>query len=157
VANTLIALGILLGLAVGAILVYRARTKQERRRRKAIADATGRHEPLNADEQKLADAWREDVEKVRTGELPRITDEPRRPRVQEIARRYRRPAKHSARKVPRTKTRTDDALSGPLPAQLERPVMVPARPPSWQLESFTTGWTKREINHILDRHKAGTS
>jgi hypothetical protein len=147
VADLLITLGILTLLGVGVIVVYRARTKQERRRKKAIADATGRHAPLlNAEEQKLADEWRADVEKVRTGELPRITDEPKRPKVLEVARRYRRPAKHSARRVPRTRARTDDALTGPLPAQLERPVMVPSTPPAWRLESFTTDvWKAAQV------------
>jgi hypothetical protein len=155
--NALIAFGILVLLGVVAALVLRkGGSKEERRRAKAIADANGRrHDRLPEDEQQLADAWHEDVQEARTGDLPKYV-EPRRPTVRDIARKYRRPAKHSAKRLP--KTRSSNPLTGPLPAELERPVMVPANQPKLvDIGGFTESWTRREIADILARGKAGVS
>src|SRR5258705_547370 len=77
----LIALAILA--VAGAYLVHRVRkggTKEERRRTRAIADATARrHGPLkNPEEQKLADEWQADTEekRARTGEQPLVRAAP---------------------------------------------------------------------------------
>ncbi len=154
--DVLIAFGILLLLGVGVTVVVRkSGSKEERRRAKAIADANGRrHDPLSDEEREHADAIHEIVQEARTGDLPKYV-EPRRPTVRDIARKYRRPAKHSAKRLP--KTRSSNPLTGPLPQQLEPTVMLPGPPPAWHLESFTDRWTKDEIAGILAQGRAGAS
>lgn len=154
--DLLIALGILALLGVGVyVLRAKSSSREERRRAKAIADANGRHEPLTDEEREHADAIHEIVQEARTGDLPKYVDAPRRPTVREVARKYRRPAKHSAKRLP--KTRSSNPLTGPLPPQMEQTVMLPGPPPAWHLESFTDRWTKDEIDVILAKGKAGAS
>jgi hypothetical protein len=138
-ADFLIGLGLAVLLGVGVLAwTRRGGGKNERRRAKAIADATSRrHEPLNADEQEHAEEIHAIVEEYRTGELPKVV-EPRRPSVREVARKYRRPGKHAATKLPKSKR--FDPLTSPMTVT-EKAVMLPATPPvPWELESFTSEW-----------------
>lgn len=146
--DALIASAILGLLSLGAFLVFKSRTKEERRRARAIAEATGPlHVLLTAEEQELADGHHALVEEQR-----RYRDRRTRSPLQEAVRRYRRPAKHGVRKVPTTKPR--DALSAPLRGELERAVMVPGAEPKLDLGGFTESWTRSEIAGILAKGKA---
>lgn len=146
--NTWIALGIL-GLAVGALVygVVKSGTKEERRRAKAIAEASGpSHVPLKPEEQELADAWHEDVQEYRTGELPKYVDAPRRPTVREVARKYRHKPSHSAKRLPKSKSAPKTALDGPLPRELAMPVMLPGPIPTTDIADFTGEWQAATFN-----------
>lgn len=151
-ADFLIGLGVcvLLGISV-TLLVRRGGGKVERRRTKAIAEATGRrHDPLPLHEQEHAEEIHALVEEYRTGDLPRVRVRADKPlTVRDVARKYARRSKHSARRVPRSKR--FDPLTSPLPVT-EKAVMLPAvQPPPWQLDSFTGEWAAgsrvvREMN-----------
>lgn len=139
-ADLLIGLGLAVLLGIGAFAwTRRGGGKNERRRAKAIADATSRrHEPLNADEQEHAEEIHAIVEEYRTGDLPRVRVRAEKPlTVRDVARKYARRSKHSARRVPKSKR--FDPLTSPLPLT-EKPVMLPARQPEIDLETFTGEW-----------------
>jgi hypothetical protein len=147
-SNVLIASAILGLLSLGAFLVLKSRTKEERRRKQSIAEAAGPHHvPLTEDEQTHADEIHAIVEEQR-----RYRDRRTRSPLQEAVRRYRRQPKHGVRRVPQTKPR--DALSAPLRGPLEQTVMLPGPAPKWELESFTQGWTAEEIAGIVAKGKA---
>lgn len=138
-----------LALALGTLvfLIRKSGTKEERRRAKAIEDSRVRRTPVKANEQPLVDAWKQDVEEVRkenaTGEIPKYRDDPKRPTVREVARKYRRSGKHATHAGRVRRPKAPDPLSGPLPRELEQTVMLPPAPPAWHLESFTTEiWKK---------------
>lgn len=143
--DTLIAIAVVfIGAGVVALLVHKSRTKEERHRAKAIADANGRrHDPLTEEEQRHADAIHEIVQEARTGELPKYRD-PTRPTFRDTVRRYRRSGKHSAKRpappgskpVKSVKT----ALTGPLPAELAPAVMLPGVIPHIDIDTFTGEW-----------------
>jgi len=156
VADFLIALGILVILGVGVTFVVRKNSsREERRRAKAISDANGRHEPLSEEEREHADAIHEIVQEARTGDLPKYRDE-RRPTVREVARKYRRPAKHSAKRPPKSKV-VKTALDGPIRGELAPAVMLPGPTPAWDLESFTGSWTTGDLAKLIADAKAGAS
>jgi hypothetical protein len=157
-SDFLIAAGVAVLLGVGFYLVKRkSGTKEERRRAKATRDATvRRHAPMTEEEQELADAWHEDVQQARTGDLPKYRDPSATRAVRDAVRRYQRKGKHSTHRVPKGKPAASP-LDGPLPAQLEQTVMLPGPAPAWHLESFSTSWTKAEIADIVAKGKAGAS
>lgn len=128
-------------------------SKEERGRQRSIAAASAPLHglPVAPEDRELVEAHHEIVVEYRTGELPKIVDTPRRPTVREVARKYRRPARHSAKRLPKKQVR--DALNGPLPDELSPAVMLPGPPPALQLDSFTTGWTKAELDRILANAK----
>lgn len=153
-ADFVIALGVAILLGVGITSwVRRGGGKTERRRAKAIVAATARrHAPLSDEEQEHAEEIHAIVEEYRTGELPKVV-EPRRPSVRDVARKYRRPAKHAARKVPKSKR--FDPLTSPMPVT-EKAVMLPARAPQpWDLGGFTDQWTTADVERMVAQAKAG--
>jgi|SRR6185369_2437462 len=154
-ADFLITLGVvLLGVAAFA-WTRRGGGKTERRRAKSEADAnTRKHEPLTADEQEHAEEIHAIVQEYRTGELAKVV-EPRKPTVRDIARKYRRPAKHSAAKLPKTpKSKRFDPLTSPMPVT-EKPVMLPAQQPQIDIDSFTQGWSRGDVDRMVAKAKAG--
>jgi hypothetical protein len=155
-ADFLIALGIatLLGCGI-TVLVRRGGGKTERRRTKAIAEATGRrHDPLPQHEQEHAEEIHALVEEYRTGDLPRVRIRADKPlTVRDVARKYARRSKHSARRVPRSKR--FDPLTSPLPVT-EKAVMLPARQPQpWHLGEFTEArWRVGDVDRMVAEQKA---
>jgi hypothetical protein len=140
-ADFLIAAGLAILLGVGVtVLVQRGGGKAERRRTRAIADASGaRHEPLAEGEQEHAEEMRALAEEHRTGEQRIVRKQQHLTSVTAIARRYARKPKHAKAKLPKSKR--FDPLTSPLSGPLEKPVMLPDRQPQpWDLESFTGEW-----------------
>lgn len=154
-ADLLIGCGIAALLGV-AVVVYRLRGggPAERRRARAVIEATTRrHAPMKPAEAEHAAEIHALVEEYRTGELPKIV-EPRKPTVRDLARKYRRPAKHGARKVPRS--RRFDPLTGPVTGPMEKAVMLPGRQPQLlDLGGFTEEWRAGDVDRMVAKAKAG--
>lgn len=153
--DTFYALLTLFGALLGIWLwIRKSGTKEERRRAKAIAAATARrHEQLSDDEQVQAEEMHALAGEHRTGEQRIVRKQQHLTSIAAVARRYRRPAKHSARKLPKPgKSKQFDPLTSPLRGQLEKTVMVPAQQPApWFPADFTGEWEAgsrvvRELN-----------
>lgn len=169
------------GMAV-AYLVHRVcknGTKEERRRAKAITDATARrHEVLAPEEQKLADAWHEDIQdaRARTDEYP-VVPVVRKRHV------YRPPSQRQldaarARLLAPVRHFAADPLAAPIPGRhrFEEPELfggaveewfarkaepafptLPAEPEPWLLGGFTDTWSVGDVARMVERAKAEAS
>jgi hypothetical protein len=159
--DTFYALLTLAGALLGIWLwIRKSGTKEERRRAKAIADATARrHEQLSEDEQVQAEEMHALADEHRTGEQRIVRKQQHLSSIAAVARRYRRPAKHSARKLPKPpKSKRFDPLTSPLRGQLEKPVMLPDAPPEPFLNGeFTEArWHVGDIDRWVAQAKAAT-
>jgi hypothetical protein len=136
--------------------------KWERGRARSIAAASA---PLHGDalppeDRKLVQAHHEIVVEWRTAEQPVVSTVRRR-------HLYRPPSQRQlaamrARRMAPVREFAADPLSAPLagplaPAVIAASVPVSPAPQPWFLESFTTGWTKADVDRMVAQAKAEAS
>lgn len=127
----------------------------ERRRQRSIAALAARHaDAIPAADVALVEAHHELITKWRTDEQPVI--EPVRRRT--VMRRPARWQRVAAARVAVALDRAADPLRGPLRGPLAAPVVLSSvrfsEPAPWHLESFTTGWTRAEMDALVAEAKA---
>lgn len=135
-------------------------SKLERGRARSMAAASAPlHDlPVPEADRELVQAHHEIVVEWRTAEQP-VVSQVRRRHVQRPPSRRQLDAMRARRLKP-MQDFASDPLSAPLvgplaPAVIAASVPVSPAPAPWFLESFTTGWTKADVERMVADYKAG--